>query len=124
MADVTVEIRGLAELIRTMRKAGVDIQDLKTANTKAGDIVATAGKTAVPNNTGALGRSIRPGKAARKAVVRAGGARIRYARFQEFGSKKNRATHYLYGSAQRTKPEWMAEYELDLARIMGKIRGA
>lgn len=124
MIDAKVEIRGLNELVRTMRKAGVDIQDLKTANTKAGKIVATAGKSAVHHKTGALGTSIRPGKAARKAVVRAGGGRIRYARFQEFGTSKNPATHYLYGSAERTQSEWLNEYEMDLSRIMARIRGA
>jgi ribosomal protein S12 methylthiotransferase accessory factor YcaO len=123
MADAKVEIKGINQLVRTMRKAGVDIQDLKKANKAAGVIVATAGKAVVPRLTGALGSSIRPGQAARKAVVRAGGARIRYARFQEFGSSKNAAQHYLYGSAERTQPEWLAAYEWDLAGIIGKIQG-
>lgn len=107
-----------------MRKAGVDIQDLKDANKRAGTIVATAGKAAVPSLTGTLGTSIRPGTAARKAVVRAGGGRIRYARFQEFGSSKNSAKHYLYGSAERTQPEWLAAYEQELIVIIGKVSGA
>jgi hypothetical protein len=101
----------------------VDVQDLKDANRAAGTIVAKAGQTVAPRLTGALASSIRPMSQARKAVVKAGGAGIRYARFQEFGSRKNRATHYLYGSAERTKSEWLAAYERDLERAIAKIKG-
>lgn len=121
--DTTIRVRGLAQLVRTMRKAGIDMADLKEANREAGQIVATAGKGVAPRRTGALAASIRPAKTARKAVVRAGGARLRYARFQEFGTSKNRAHHYLYGSAFRTQPTWVPEYERELSRIMARIKG-
>lgn len=121
--DVKVNVPGLRQLVTTMRKAGIDMADLKSANQAAGGIVASAGRQVAPNATGALARSIRPSKTARKAVVRAGGGKIRYARFQEFGSRKNRATHYLYGSAWRTQPQWVPEYERELSRIVARIHG-
>jgi hypothetical protein len=118
-----VEVHGLARLVSTMRRAGVDLADMKQANARAGEIVAVAGRQAVPRRTGALGATIRPANQARKAVVRAGGSGLRYARFAEFGSKKIRAYHYLYGSAVRTQPQWVDAYEADLARIIATIKG-
>lgn len=125
MADgARVEVRGLSKLVSTMRRAGVGLEDMKEANRKAGEIVAVAGRQAAPRGaTGKLASSIRSARQARKAVVRAGGSGIRYARFQEFGSAKNPARRYLYGSAQRTQPEWSAAYWHDLEKIIGKITG-
>lgn len=121
--EATVNVPGLRQLVTTMRRAGVDMADLKEANRAAGEIVSVGGRQAAPRRTGALAASIRPSKTARKAVVRAGGYGIRYARFQEFGSRKNRATHYLYGSAWRTQPQWVPEYERELSRIVARIQG-
>ena len=121
--EATVNVPGLRQLVTTMRKAGIDMADLKEANKAAGTIVATRGKGVAPRLTGKLAASIRPSKTARKAVVRAGGSNIRYARFQEFGSRKNRATHYLYGSAEWTQPQWVPEYERELSRIVARIKG-
>lgn len=118
-----VEVRGLSKLVSTMRRAGVGIEDMKEANQRAGEIVAVAGRQVAPRDTGKLASSIRPAKQARKAVVRAGGSGIRYARFQEFGTKKNPARRYLYGSAERTQPEWSAAYWRDLEKIIGRITG-
>lgn len=118
-----IEVRGLGRLVSTMRRAGVGIEDMKEANRRAGEIVAVAGRQASPRLTGRLASSIRPARQARKAVVRAGGSGIRYARFQEFGSAKNPARRYLYGSAERTQPQWTAAYFADLEKIIGKITG-
>jgi HK97 gp10 family phage protein len=122
--EATVNVPGLKDLVRLMRKAGVDMADLKEANKAAGSIVATRGKSVAPRMTGKLAASIRPSKTARKAVVRAGGSGIRYARFQEFGTRKNSAKHYLYGSAEWTQPQWVPKYEHDLSVIMSRIRGS
>lgn len=119
-----LEVKGLSRLVSTMRRAGVDLSDMKRANERAGQIVAVAGKQIAPRDTGALGRSIRPAKQAKRAVIRAGGGKIRYARFQEFGSAKNPARRYLYGAAQKTEPQWSKAYYDDLAKIIGTIQGA
>jgi HK97 gp10 family phage protein len=126
MADgggMRLEVEGLNRLVSTMRKAGIDLADMKEANRAAGEIVATAGRQVAPRQTGRLAASIRPAKQARRAVVRAGGGGVRYARFQEFGTRKNRATHFLYGSAARTQPVWLAAFERDLAKIIASIQG-
>jgi hypothetical protein len=107
-----------------MRKAGLDLKDMKQANKKAGTIVANAGRQVAPRDTGRLAASIKPAQQARRAVVRAGGGGVRHARFQEFGTKKNRATHYLYGSAAKTQPEWLAAYEWEMSIILARIQGA
>ena len=121
--EATIRVEGLNQLVRTMRKAGIDMADLKEANKAAGTIVATRGRGVAPRLTGKLAASIRPSKTARKAVVRAGGSNIRYARFQEFGSSKNTAKHYLYGSAEYTQPQWLPQYEIEMSRIIARING-
>lgn len=118
-----VEIVGLNNLISTMRKAGADLSDLKAANQKAGQIVADAAKGVVPTRTGRLQGSIRSARQAKAAVVKAGGSGIRYARFAEFGSAKIRAYHYIYGSAERTQPEWLDAYEQEVQKIIFSING-
>lgn len=119
-----LEVKGLNKLVSSMRKAGIDLADMKAANKAAGEIVATAGRTVSPRLTGKLASSIRPANQARRARVVAGGGGIRYARFQEFGSSKNVAQHYLYGSAERTQPTWSAEYAREMSRILARIQGA
>src|SRR4051812_42811682 len=112
MSDgAVVEIKGLGRLVSTMRKAGLDVTELKRANTRAGEIVATRGRQVAPQATGRLSSSIRPARQARRARVVAGGGGIRYARYQEFGTRKNPARHYLYGSAEQTQPQWLAAYQ-------------
>lgn len=123
MAGAKIEVRGLGQLVSTMRRAGVSLDDMKDANRRAGEIVSVAGRQAAPKQTGRLAGSIRPARQARKAVVRAGGGGIRYARFQEFGSSKNPARRYLYGSAERTQPQWTAAYYDDLEKIISRITG-
>ena len=118
-----LEIAGLGRLVSTMRKAGIDLGDMKEANKQAGTIVSTAARQVAPRQTGKLAASIRPAQQARRAVIRAGGGGIRSARFQEFGSRKNAATHYLYGSAAKTQPQWADAYWRDLEKIIAKIQG-
>jgi HK97 gp10 family phage protein len=126
MADggMRLEVEGLNKLVSTMRKAGIDMSDMKQANKKAGTIVANAGRDVAPRRTGRLAASIKPANQARRARVRAGGGGIRYARFQEFGSSKNEARHYLYGSAAKTRDEWLPAYEWELNIILSRIQGA
>lgn len=125
MADgMRLEVEGLGKLVSTMRKAGIDMSDLKQANKKAGTIVANAGRAVAPRRTGRLAASIKPANQARRARIRAGGGGVRHARFQEFGTRKNRATHYLYGSAAKTRGEWLPAYEWELNIILSRIQGA
>jgi HK97 gp10 family phage protein len=118
-----VEVVGLANLTRTMRAAGRDLTDLKRANERAGSIVAARGRADAPRATGRLAASVRPGKAARKAVVRAGGARVPYAAFVEYGTSKMPGRPFLRTAVAVTQPQWLSEYEQEVDRIVRTIQG-
>ena len=71
--DIGFELKvvGLNELVRTMKKAGLDITDLKAAHARAGEIVAHEAAAIAPRRSGRLAGSIR----AAKQGVTAGAAR-------------------------------------------------
>jgi HK97 gp10 family phage protein len=116
-----VEVRGLTKLTRALRKAGVEIKDMKAANARVGDIVVQAARPVTPHRTGALANSIRPAQRQSGVIVRAGGVRgVRYAKYVEYGTKKMAARSYLVKTVNDTQPRWMDEYAEELQRLMDK----
>jgi HK97 gp10 family phage protein len=120
--QIKAEVKGLNQLVRSMNKAGIDLTELKDANKAAGEIVARRGQTNAPTRTGALRRSVKAARQARRAQVKAGGGRVRYARYVEFGGR-GRAQPFLYPAAAQTKPQWLKAYEADLTKIINSIHG-
>lgn len=118
-----IEVHGLRKLTRALRKAGVDVKDMKAANARVGDVVAQAARPITPHSTGALASSIRPAQRQSGAVVRAGGGRVRYARYVEYGTRKMGARSYLVKGATDSQPRWMDQYSIELQRLMDKVAG-
>ena len=118
-----VEVRGLRTLQRTMRKAGVDIADLKDAHQRASRIVSDASRSRCPVLTGALRASVRGNRAAYKAIVRAGSARVPYARPVHWGRDGRSGRPFISQAAQATETRWVEEYRKDVEKIVGKVRG-
>ena len=126
MNDVAVNVVGLAELTRTMRKAGVDIAELKLAHTKAAQIVADRAAEFAPRRSGALAGSIRPAKQANRARIMAGSAKVPYANPIHWGwpSRGIGAQPFLSDAAQETEAEWTAAYVADVQAALDKVKGA
>lgn len=103
--DTRVRIEGLNKTIRGLRKAGADAQDMKSLMHSIGEVVVRAAQGDVPKASGKLSDTIRAGRGATKAVVRAGGARAPYAGVQNFGwpSRNIRATNFLTSAANRNQ---------------------
>lgn len=120
----TIKVEGAARLASTLRRAGLDMTDLKDSNQKAGRLIEVEGKVRVPKDTGRLGGSIRPARQASGVVVRAGGSGIRYARFAEFGSTKIRAAHYLYGAVDANADAVLEIYWDGVNQALAKVQGA
>jgi hypothetical protein len=125
-ADVTVNVVGLAELTRTMRKAGKDISELKDAHTAAATIVAERASQLAPRRSGALAGSIRPAKQAARARVNVGGGRIKYANPIHWGwpARNIAPSLFLTDAAEQTKAEWLEQYERDIQQALDAVRGA
>lgn len=119
MADgVRVEIKGLQQLTRSLRRAGVQIKDMKAANATTGNVVVQAARPITPHATGALAASIRPAQRQSGVIVRAGGGAVRYARYVEYGTRKMGARSYLVRAAHDTQDRWLGVYEQELQRLM------
>lgn len=116
-------VEGAARLAATLKRAGLDMADLKDSNQKAGQVVGDEGKSRAPRRTGRLAGSIRPSRMASGVVVRAGGGSIRYARFAEFGSKKIVAHHYLYGAVDAKADEVLEIYWDGVEDALAKVQG-
>jgi hypothetical protein len=121
-----VTVEGLARLASTMRRAGLDLADLKSANASASSIVASWASLKAPRRTGRLGTSVRPTKRANGARVLGGGAAVPYAGVIHWGwpARHIGAQPFISEAAQSTEPVWQAAYERDIARVVATIQGA
>jgi HK97 gp10 family phage protein len=116
-----IQVRGAKQLSRALKKAGVQIKDLKDANQRVADVVARTATPLTPRATGRLAGSIRSARQQSAAVVRAGGGSIRYARFVEYGTSKMPARSYLYRAAGDSHDQWMDVYYTELQRLMDQV---
>lgn len=127
MTDSAVFVEGARELARSLRRAGVDVKELKAANQRVGQIVVQAAQARAPKKTGRLAASIRASKEAAAVTIRAGNnGAIPYAAVQEYGWPRHHisAKHYLTGAIADKRDEVMALYFAELDRIIGTIEGA
>ena len=121
-----VEVKGAKEVARTLKKAGVALDDLKEANAKVSRIVAAEARVIVPHDRGRLRGSIRPTRAARKVTVVSGSARVPYAGVIHWGWRKRNIKRqpFLTDAVTRTRRRWIREYEHDVAAELRKVKGA
>lgn len=126
MAGPGVRVEGARQLRATMRKAGADLDDLKAAHAAVAAFVATRAAAAAPRLTGALGGNVRGNKAAARATVKAGGARVPYAGPIHWGwaARNIPAQPFIAATAQDTEPTWVALYEQGVATAIDQVRGA
>lgn len=82
-----VEIAGLDELRYSLRKIGDDLEDFKALNSEIAQKVASRARSKAPHKDDHLRPTIRGGGAKRKATVRAGNARVKYAWVIHWGRK-------------------------------------
>ena len=122
MAEGTVQIEGLARLVRTLRQANLELDDLKQANYAAAQTVAQWAAVRAPRRTGRLGGSVGPRKTAGAARV---ASSLVYAGPIHYGWPRRhiRAQPFVVRAAAETQSAWVADYEKDLRRICANVRG-
>ena len=128
MADssVRVEVTGARELARTLKRAGVNVNDMKDANQRTGEIVVRAAGGVVPRRTGRLASSIRPSRMQAGVTIRAGGASLPYAGVQHYGWPRHHIVGRMFitAPAADTEPVWVENYFRELQKIIDTIEGA
>lgn len=121
----TIRVRGLGRLRRDLRKLGDDLGDLKDANAGAAALVATEAARRAPKRTGRLAASVRGNRAAGKATVAAGGARLAYAGPIHYGWPAHRITAapFVTDAATATEPLWLPLYGAALDQLVDRVAG-
>lgn len=124
MPAVGVEVKGAKELARALKRAGVQVRDMKDANQAVGNVVVRASVPLTPRRTGALAGSIRASREQSAATVRAGGGRVRYAAYVEYGTSRMGARPFLATGMATSEPVWLDVYDRELQRLMDQVAGA
>jgi hypothetical protein len=125
VSEPTVRVQGLDTLVRTLRKAGQNISELKDAHRAVGEIVAGAAADRAPRRSGALAGSVRATKRAAGARVLGGRASVPYAGPIHWGwpARGIGAQPFMSEAAQATEPQWTARYREDVQNALDKVRG-
>lgn len=122
---VTVRVDGARRLRRDLRAVAGDLDDLKDAAAAAAAVVSSAAAAGAPRKTGALAASVRGNRAAGKATVSAGGARLPYAGPIHYGWPAHgiEGNPFVTDAAQRTESSWLPAYQADLDRATDRVNG-
>jgi len=117
----TVLVEGIPQIVRKLRAAGKDVGEMRELMHRLGNIVI--GNARVPVNSGELGGTLRAGKGATKAVVRAGYAsRGRYAGVVHYGDphRGHRAQPFLTDALKRSQSQVLSELTKGIDLILAK----
>lgn len=121
MASRTVTVEGLNDTIRTLKKLGAEVSDLKAAFSRIGDKAAAQVRAATPIRTGTLAASVKASKRQNSVYIYSGGAKAFYAPFVEFGTKYQPARRFMRNTAATQGPQALAELEEELGQIITKL---
>jgi hypothetical protein len=117
-----VEVRGAAQLGRTMHRAAVDLDHLDRADARTSNLVAAAARARAPRRTGALALSVRARPERSAAAVE---ATARYAGYVHNGvpSRGIPARPFLVRAAEATEAAWVTAYVADIDHVLSQVEG-
>lgn len=120
-----VEVVGLSRLARTMKRAGVEITELKELNRAAADAVAPVARSTAPVLSGRLAADVRTAGTQRAGIIRVGRASLPYAGPIHWGWPARRISPQPFAAdaAAATEPAWTQIYLAGIEKIIGKIEG-
>jgi hypothetical protein len=122
-----VRVEGSRQARDSLRRAGADLDDLKTAHADIAAIVLPEAASRAPRGrTGRLSSSGRPFASKRDARVAFGGGSVRYARPIHWGwpARGIAPDLFLVEGVRATQPRWTAVYRQAVQRILDRVRGA
>jgi hypothetical protein len=120
--DAKVSIDGLSRFVRTMKAAGANMADMKDANVKAANTVASRARSTGPHRSGNLTGSLRTPRTQARARVT---SNLIYAPPIHWGWPKRHIwpNPFVTRAAIVTKPEWLHDYEKSLQKILDSVQG-
>lgn len=122
-----LSVEGARQLRRTLKGANPQLLErLKAAHRAAAEVVAARARQLVPVDSGRLQATVRPGGTKTAALVRAGTARVPYARPIHWGWPRRHivARPFMSDAAQQTEPQWLEQYHREVLAVLDSITGA
>lgn len=123
-AKAKVDVEGVYNLRRGLKRMGDDLEDLKDVNQAVAGLVAQVATATAPRRTGTLAGTVRGNRAASKAVITAGRASVPYAVFVHWGTASMSRQPWVSEAASDTEPRWLALYQDGMQKAADKVRGA
>lgn len=123
MVRPTFEVQGGRQLRRTLKAAGVDLNDLKAAHAEAARIAEQAVKA--PRRSGRLAGSVRSAGTKTAGILRAGRASVPYAGVIHWGWPRRGipARPFLSEAAQSSEPRWLPVYQRHVDKALDQVKG-
>lgn len=119
VTSTDVSVDGLDEVLRNLRKIGVEATDLKQINFEAGLIVAR--RVDIPVDDGDMATTLRVAKATSKAKVTVGTkTKGFYSTFIEYGTVKMDANPFLLEAKEASLPEIYDHYEKGIDDLISR----
>lgn len=120
-----IKVEGARRLRSTLRKAGRDLGELKSAHAAAAGIVTTAARGRAPRRTGRLAGDVRGSGTTTSAIIRVGRASVPYANPVHWGWPRRgiEAQPFASEAAQATEPTWVQAYEAAVNRVLSSVKG-
>lgn len=131
---VGVRVTNLNKLVRNLRQAGADMQELKDVNKRVADIVLPVALAKTPTDGGKLKGTGRTAGTAREAIIRFGFKATPYAGVTHYGTpagyrdskgrdKDQSAQPWLADAASETERVWVELYWTALMRVVDSVAG-
>lgn len=120
------KVEGVKQLRASMKRAGVDLSELKAAHAEAGNIAAAAATARAPlGATGKLRASIRSSGTNTAAIVRAGKKAVPYAGPIHWGwpSRGITANTFMSDGATATEGQWIPVFEAAVEKAIQQVKG-
>lgn len=122
----THEVVGGRQLRKTLREAGDDLTDLKTAHRQAAGIAADGAAARAPRVSGRLAATIRAAGTKTAGIVRVGNnTRVPYGPpiHWGWGRRHIAANPFASRGAQESQPQWLPIYERVVDEALNQIKG-
>jgi hypothetical protein len=121
---MAIKVSGGPKLRRTLKQAGVSLEDLKEVNIAVANMVAA--RSVAPYRSGKLKSTVRPSRAVSRARIMVGKKAVPYAGPIHWGWRARgiKADPFVSKAAQDSEPLWVQMYVNGVNRVIAKVEGA
>lgn len=114
-----VEVAGARQLRASLKKAGVQLSDLREAHAQVAQLVERRAAPGTPRRTGRLASTLRSSGTKTAAIVRAGrGSTVDYARIVHY-----RYNPWIANAAAESQDSWERTYLSAIEKIIDTVEG-